>query len=38
MWEAFMEELRSLHLGTPPPLRSVSAELAAAYQAAISID
>jgi DNA-binding HxlR family transcriptional regulator len=34
IWEAFMEELRTLHLGTPrkPGARSVSAELRAAYE------
>ena len=33
MWEAFMEELRSLHLGAPAPKRSVIAELQAAFAA-----
>jgi DNA-binding HxlR family transcriptional regulator len=33
MWEAFMAELRSLHLGTPAPQRSVFAELQAAFEA-----
>jgi DNA-binding HxlR family transcriptional regulator len=33
MWEAFMAELRSLHLGAPAPRRSVSAELQAAFEA-----
>jgi DNA-binding HxlR family transcriptional regulator len=34
MWMAFMEELRTLHLGTPrkPGARSVFAELRAAYE------
>jgi DNA-binding HxlR family transcriptional regulator len=34
MWEAFMEELRTLHLGKPakPGSRSVFAELRAAYE------
>lgn len=34
MWEAFMEELRTMHLGTPakPGARSVFAELRAAYE------
>lgn len=32
LWEAFMAELRSLHLGAPPPKRSVIAELNAAYE------
>lgn len=31
--EAFMEELRALHLGAPKPGRSVLAELQAAYEA-----
>ncbi len=35
MWEAFMEELRALHLGSPPPERSVLAELQAEYEGAI---
>ncbi len=34
MWEAFMAELRHLHLGASPPRRSVLGELDAAYQAA----
>lgn len=33
MWHAFMDELRSLHLGAPRPSRSVSAELRAAFEA-----
>jgi len=33
MWAAFMEELRSVHLGAPRPERSVGAELQAAYEA-----
>jgi len=32
MWEAFMEELRSLHLGQPAPVRSVLKELRAAFE------
>ena len=36
MWAAFMQELRSLHLGAKPPRRSVGAELDAAYEAAIA--
>jgi DNA-binding HxlR family transcriptional regulator len=32
MWEAFMAELRSLHLGAPAPGRSVFGELRAAYE------
>ncbi|MET3790589.1 winged helix-turn-helix transcriptional regulator [Aquamicrobium terrae] len=31
LWEAFMAELRSLHLDAPQPARSVFAELQAAY-------
>jgi DNA-binding HxlR family transcriptional regulator len=31
MWDAFMNELRHLHLGAPRPKRSVVAELQAAY-------
>jgi DNA-binding HxlR family transcriptional regulator len=33
MWNAFMAELRGLHLGAPAPKRSVLAELQAAYLA-----
>ena len=33
MWEAFMAELRSLHLGAPAPERSVLSELQAAFAA-----
>jgi DNA-binding HxlR family transcriptional regulator len=36
MWEAFMAELRSLHLGAPPPERSVLAELRAAFATALA--
>ncbi|XSG82582.1 MAG: winged helix-turn-helix transcriptional regulator [Methyloligella sp. ZOD6] len=36
MWNAFMAELRSLHLGAPPPKRSVIKELTDAYLAAIA--
>jgi len=32
MWEAFMVELRSLHLGQPAPVRSVLKELRAAFE------
>lgn len=32
MWDAFMDELRAVHLGAAPPERSVSAELQAAYE------
>ena len=35
-WGAFMDELRAMHLGAPPPERSVFAELQAAYERAIS--
>lgn len=35
MWEAFMAELRSVHLGTEPPERSVIGELTEAYLAAV---
>ena len=31
-WDAFMDELRAVHLGTAPPARSVRNELQAAYQ------
>jgi DNA-binding HxlR family transcriptional regulator len=34
MWDAFMAELRSIHLGAPVPKRSVIAELQAAFVAA----
>jgi DNA-binding HxlR family transcriptional regulator len=35
LWDAFMEELRHLHLGAAPPERSVFGELQAAYAAAM---
>ena len=35
LWKAFMTELRSIHLGTPPPRRSVSAELQAAFDTVV---
>lgn len=35
MWKAFMAELRSLHLGTPPPRRSVFAELQKAFESVV---
>lgn len=35
LWAAFMEELRHRHLGAPAPARLVSAELQAAYEAAL---
>jgi hypothetical protein len=36
MWEAFMAELRRIHLGVPGEGRSVFAELQAAYQAVVA--
>lgn len=36
LWDAFMEELRRLHLGTPGEGRSVLAELQAAYLAVLA--
>jgi DNA-binding HxlR family transcriptional regulator len=36
MWDALMAELRHLHLGAPPPPRSVAAELRAAYEAEVA--
>jgi len=36
MWEAFMAELRHLHLGAPAPKVSVFAELQAAYEAVLA--
>jgi DNA-binding HxlR family transcriptional regulator len=36
MWEAFMAELRSLHLGAEAPGRSVINELTDAYKAALA--
>lgn len=38
MWEAFMTELRSLHLGAPAPERSVIRELTDAYRAAVAAE
>lgn len=35
LWEAFMDELRYLHLDAPRPKRSVFQELQAAYEAAV---
>lgn len=32
LWEAFMTELRAVHLGAPAPQRSVRAELQAAFE------
>ncbi|NII09483.1 helix-turn-helix domain-containing protein [Oleiagrimonas sp. C23AA] len=36
LWDAFMEELRYLHLGAPRPARSVFGELQAAYEQAMA--
>ncbi len=36
LWNAFMEELRHLHLGAPRPARSVFGELQAAYEKAMA--
>lgn len=36
LWDAFMAELRALHLGAPAPRRSVFAELRAAYEAVVA--
>jgi hypothetical protein len=36
LWNAFMEELRYLHLGAPRPQRSVFAELQSAYERALA--
>jgi DNA-binding HxlR family transcriptional regulator len=36
LWEAFMTELRAMHLGAPAPRRSVFAELRAAYEAVLA--
>jgi DNA-binding HxlR family transcriptional regulator len=36
LWEAFMTELRAMHLGAPPPRRSVFAELQAAYESVVA--
>lgn len=36
LWEAFMNELRHLHLGAPRPARSVFGELQAAYEKAFA--
>jgi len=37
MWNAFMAELRSIHLGAPSPRRSVFAELQAAFEHAMKM-
>jgi DNA-binding HxlR family transcriptional regulator len=36
MWEAFMRELRSIHLGAPAPKRSVFSELQTAFEAVVA--
>ena len=36
LWDAFMAELRFMHLGAPRPDRSVFGELQAAYEAVVS--
>jgi DNA-binding HxlR family transcriptional regulator len=36
LWDAFMDELRHVHLGAPLPLRSVFGELQAAYEEALA--
>lgn len=36
LWEAFMAELRSMHLGADAPSRSVFAELQTAYEAVVA--
>jgi DNA-binding HxlR family transcriptional regulator len=36
LWQAFMAELRSQHLGAPAPQRSVLAELRSAYERALA--
>ncbi|MGV8938121.1 MAG: winged helix-turn-helix transcriptional regulator [Allorhizobium sp.] len=36
LWDAFMDELRHLHLGAPKPARSVFGELRAAYLEALA--
>lgn len=35
MWQAFMAELRSIHLGAPAPRRSVFGELQTGFEAAV---
>ena len=37
VWNAFMAELRSIHLGAPAPRRSVFAELQAAFEDAMKM-
>lgn len=36
LWDAFMDELRHLHLGAPPPARSVFRDLQTAYEEALA--
>lgn len=36
LWDAFMAELRAIHLGAPAPKRSVLAELQAAFEAVVA--
>jgi DNA-binding HxlR family transcriptional regulator len=36
LWDAFMKELRAMHLGAPAPRRSVLAELQAAYERVVA--
>lgn len=36
LWDAFMKELRAMHLGEPAPRRSVFAELQAAYERVVA--
>jgi hypothetical protein len=36
LWEAFMEELRAIHLAAPRPARSVFNELQTAYAATVA--
>ncbi len=36
LWSDFMEELRHIHLGAPPPERSAFAMMEAAYEASIA--
>ena len=36
LWRDFMDELRHLHLGAPPPERSAFAQMQSAYEAAMA--
>lgn len=36
LWADFMDELRHLHLGAPPPQRSALAQMRSAYEAAMT--